>query len=429
MKLSDLALVPLRWQAVRSPVIRLLVKRERTRSGVALDPFSPALRADPYPVLRAIREQDPVHWMETARGWLITRYDDVSGLLRDPRISADRTPMSVDASWRRGSEIQRWLESSLLGLDPPEHTRLRKLVNRAFTPRVVEPMRDRIAAITDELLDARAADGRMDVIADLAEPLPVRVIADLLGVPREDQSRFAGWSSALGAAFDIAFEKATIDAADRAVLEMRTYFRRLLDARRREPRDDLLTALVQAEEEGDKLSEDELYSFCIILLAAGHETTMNFIGNGVLALLEHREQLDRLIAAPELVDGAVEELLRYDAPPQATTRRAVEALELGGKRIREGDLLVLSLAAANRDPARFPDPDVLDIGRADNRHLTFAVGPHFCVGAPLARLEGSIVFTRLVQRFPEIRFDPDRPYERRATGTVRGLRSLPVRLS
>ena len=429
MKLADLALMPMRWRAVRAPLIRLLVVRERTRSGVALDPFSPALRADPYPVLREIRERDPVHWMETARGWLITRYDDVSSLLRDPRSSADRSPMSVDAAWRRGSGSQAWLENSLLGLDPPAHTRLRQLVNRAFTPRVVEPMRDRIEAITDELLDAAAGDGRMDVIADLAEPLPVRVIAELLGVPEDDQARFPPWSRALGGMFDIAFEKATIEAADHAVTEMRDYFRPLLEARRREPRDDLLTALVQAEERGDQLTEDELYSFCIILLAAGHETSTHLIGNGLLALLQHRDQLERLASEPELADTAVDEVARYDPPPQATTRRATEAFELRGKRIREGDLLVLSLAAANRDPARFEDPDRLDIERADNRHLSFALGPHFCVGAPLARLEGNIVFRRLLERFPDVRLDPSRPYERRLTGTTRGLTSLPVRLT
>jgi pimeloyl-[acyl-carrier protein] synthase len=426
-KWSDLALTPLRWPAVRTPLIRLLVMKERARSGVAIDPFSPALRANPYPVLREIQEHDPVHWMETARGWLITRYDDVSSVLRDPRCSADRTPTTIDAAWRRDSRVQAWLEHSLLGLDPPDHTRLRNLVNRAFTPRVVEPMRDRIVAHTDQLLDeAATGQSSVDIMAALAEPLPIRVIAELLGVSSDDHTRFARWSAAMAAALDIAFERETIEAADRAIDEMREYFRPLLDERRQAPQDDLLTALVQAEEDGDQLTEDELYSFCIILLAAGHETTTNLIGNGLLALLQHRDQLERLISEPDLTESAVEECLRFDPPPQATTRRALEAFELGDKQIRSGDLLILSIAGANRDPLRFSEPDQFDIARADNRHLGFGLGPHFCIGSPLARLEGSIVLRRIVERFPDIHLDPDRPYERRSTGTVRGLTSLPV---
>ncbi len=429
MKPSDLAFLPMRWSVVRNPTIRLLVMKERRSSGVALDPFDPALRADPYPVLREIQERDPVHWMETARGWLITRHDDVSNLLRDDRVSADRTPTSIDAYWRRDSKVQAWLEHSLLGLDPPDHTRLRTLVNRAFTPRVVEPMREQIEAYTDQLLDQVATDStRMDVMTALAEPLPIRVIAGLLGVPADNHERFAGWSAAMAVALDIAQDRQSIEAADRAIEEMRAFFRPLLEDRRREPREDLLTALVQAEEQGDRLTEDELYSFCIILLAAGHETATNVIGNGLLALLQQRDQLEQLRLNPELADAAVEECLRFDPPPQATTRRAREPFELRGKQIRRSDLIILSIAAANRDPERFEDPDRLNITRTDNRHLGFGLGPHFCIGAPLARLEVSILFNRLLERFPAIRLDPDHPVERRATGTVRGLTSLPVRL-
>jgi len=428
-KWSERAMAPLRWPVVRTPLIRLLVMKERLQSGVAIDPFSPALRADPYPTLSDIQERDPVHWMETAQGWFVTRYDDVSTVLRDPRSSADRTPTAIDAAWRRDSRVQAWLEHSLLGLDPPDHTRLRNLVNRAFTPRVVEPMRASVIAHTDELLDRAAAGAAsVDIMAALAEPLPIRVIAELLGMPDDDHARFARWSAAMAAALDIAFERETIEAADQAIAEMRDYFRPLLDQRRKEPRDDLLTALVQVDEHGDQLTEDELYSFCIILLAAGHETTTNLIGNGLLALLQCRDEFERLVADPNLAESAVEECLRFDPPPQATTRRATASFELGGKRIRSGDLLILSIAAANRDPRRFYDPHRFDIARSDNRHLGFGLGPHFCIGSPLARIEGATVLRRLVERYPEAHLDPDRPFVRRSTGTVRGLTSLPVRL-
>lgn len=426
MKLSDLAAVPLRSQVIRKPIVRGLSAKERLQSGVVLNPFDRSFRLDPYPVLREIQERDPVHWSEIARAWLVTRHDDVSELLRDPRISAERTPATVDAAWRRGSEIQSWLEHSLLGLDPPDHTRLRNLVNRAFTPRVVERMRGHIEALTDDFLDRSAERGEMEAMGDFARLLPVKVIAELMGAPEDDHSRFLGWSDALAGAFDIAFHKRTIEAADRAVVEMRDYFEPLLEARRRDPRDDLLTALVQAEDQGDQLSKEELYSFCIILLAAGHETTTNLIGNGLFALLKHPDQMERLANDPSLAESAVEELLRFDPPPQATTRRAREAFELRGKQIRAGDVLVLSIAAANRDPERFEDPDRLDIGRSDNRHLTFGLGAHYCIGAPLARMEAQIAFTHLLARFPGLRGQPGNNPKRRNTGTVRALASLPV---
>lgn len=428
MKLADLATMPLRWRAVRSPAIQMLLVKERLQSGLAVDPFSPAFRDDPYPTVHEVRRRDPVHWLETARGWFVTRYDDVSALLRDPRCSADRTPPAhaVDSAWRRESELHAVVETTMLGLDPPDHTRLRNLVNLAFTPRVVADLRPRVERLTEEHLDALAAADAPDVMQDLAEPLPVRVIAELLGAPPGDHARFRRWASDLARALDPAFHRDVIERADRAVVEMRSYFRPLLAERRSEPRDDLLSALVQAETEGDRLSEEELYSFCILLLAAGSETTTNLIGNGLLALLRHPDQLATLQDQPGLIDSAVEELLRYDSPLQATTRRALESFELRGKRIREGDLLVLSLAGANRDPARFDDPDRLDVRRDDNRHLAFGLGVHYCVGAPLARVEGQVVFARLLERFPKLQLVPSKPPIRRDTLVLRGLSSLPV---
>jgi pimeloyl-[acyl-carrier protein] synthase len=428
MTLSDLALVPLQWRPVRVAAIQSLLLKERLQSGVALDPFAASFRDDPYPKLEELRRRDPVHRMETARGWLFTRYEDVSALLRDPNSSADRSPLakSIDAAWRRHSQFQAMLESSLFGLDPPDHTRLRTLVTHAFTPRVVEQMRSTIEQIVDESLDEVEKRGQMDVVKDLGEPMPLRVICRLLGVPPEDHVLFRRWSTDLALGLDLALKRETIDNADRAVAEMKSYFRGLLKSR--EPGDDLLTALVAAEEQGDRLSEDELHAFCILLLVAGHETTTSLIGNGLLAILTSPGQLERLVADPTLVEAAVEEVLRFDAPAQMTSRVATKDMQLHGKRIRRGDLLLLSIAGANRDPERFADPDHLDVGREENRHLTFGLGPHYCVGAPLARLEGQIVFSRLVERFPRMQLIEDAPLQRRTAVSIRSLTSLPVRL-
>ena len=431
MSLRNISRLPLRWTPVRRSAVRLLLWKERLGSGLAFDPFSPEFHEDPYPLLQELRRRDPVHWMETARGWLITRYDDVSAILRDPNSSADRSAIknSIDAVWRRNSTFQRVVETMLISLDPPAHTRLRNLVNTAFSSEMLSLLEPHIALIIDQLLDKASMRGSFDIIRDFAEPMPIGVIARMLGVPPTDQPRFLQWSHTLSAAADIAFSKDILDRADQTVAEMRTYFTPLFEKVRSAPDDSLLSALVRSAEDESRLSVDELHALCILLLAAGHETTTSLVGDGVLALLRQPEQMSRLAEDPSLVDSAVEELLRYVSPIQLTARRATRPFELGGKSIKEGDLLVLSLAAANRDPERFSTPEQLDVGRSDNRHIAFSLGPHYCLGASLARMEAKLTLSRIVGRFPKMKLDPMMPPLRRQVLVLRALDSLPVTVS
>ncbi len=312
----------------------------------------------------------------------------------------------------------------MLVVDPPDHTRLRTLVQKAFTPRVVERLRPRIEALVKEALDEAEARGSMDLVADLAYPLPVTVIAELLGVPVEDRSAFRRWSDALVGALDpvaLTDRRSAVLAARDA---LHAYLERVVAERRAAPRDDLISRLVEAEEQGDRLSGPELLAMGVLLLVAGHETTVNLIGNGINALLAHPDQLARLRDEPELIEPAVEELLRYDSPVQLTGRVALEELELGGRRVEPGQMLMLLLGAANRDPRVFAEPERLDLGRDPNPHLAFGRGIHFCLGAPLARLEGQIAIRELVRRFPTLRL-AGTP-ERRPTVTLRGFASLPL---
>ncbi len=396
------------------------------------DLLAPEVRADPYPLYDFLRAWDPVHWSEEAARWILTRYADISAVLRDGRFSADRATQFMRLLGAEEREhlgaLEAGLARQLLFIDPPDHTRLRRLVNAAFTPRVVERMRARIQEIVDDLLDAVAPRGRMDVIADLAYPLPSIVIAEMLGVPPADRDRFKRWSDDL-AAF-IGLSPALVESARRAqgsMLEFADYFREIIAARRAQPGEDLLSALIAAEAQGDVLSEEELLANCILLLAAGHETTTNLIGNGLLALLRHPDALARLRREPDLIRSAVEELLRYDSPVQATARLAKADVEVGGRTIQAGQGVVLLLGAANRDPEQFPDPHALDLARADNRHLAFGAGAHFCVGAPLARLEGQIAIGTVLRRFPDLRL-VDAPLAWRESVAFRGLESLPVAL-
>ncbi len=429
----NLQLLVRRLPGVVPVAIQLLLLKERLRTGVAFNPLSAKYRDDPYPKLKQLREQDPVHWMELTGAWQFTRYEDVMSILRDPRFSADREPPEtglIDHELVQQSEFVQMFQENLLGLDPPDHTRLRKLVNRAFTPRVVAELEPRIREISAELLDeaeARAAaNGReIEVMKDLAEPLPVIVISEMLGVPAEDRGRFRRWSYDLARALDPLFDREVLDNADRAVRELKEYFRPLVQQRREQPGDDLISALVRAEEEGDRLSEEELYAFCILLLGAGSETTTNLIGNGLLALMRQPDQLDRLRDDPSLHESAIAELLRFDCPVQVTSRVAMEEIEIGGRTIHAGDFLVLSLAGANRDPAQFADPDRLDIGRQENRHVSLSSGSHYCLGAPLARLEGRIAITSLLDRFPQARLATERVQWREMV-TLRGLTALPL---
>jgi cytochrome P450 len=323
-------------------------------------------------------------------------------------------------------EIIQMIDNHLLSHDPPDHTRLRNLVGKAFTSRMVNQMQPRIEAIADQLLDRVEPQGQMDLIEDYAFPLPIIVIAELLGLPVEDRQQLREWSNAFIAPVQGEAEYQLFKAQ---MLAFTDYLRMLFKERRRERRQDLITAMVQAEEAGDKLSEAELFSMVILLIVAGHETTVNLIGTGMLSLLRQPDQLERLKREPALIDGAIEELLRYDGPVETSTPRwAAEDVEIGGQRIRRGQQVEVVLAAANRDPAQFAQPDRLDITRQDNRHLDFGLGLHYCLGAPLARMEGRIALMKLLQRLPQLRLAaPVKRLQWLRLPPVRGLRSLPVR--
>jgi cytochrome P450 len=314
-----------------------------------------------------------------------------------------------------------------LVLDPPDHTRLRGLVSKAFTVRTVEGLRPRVQQVVDELIDEIQRKGEMEVIEDLAYPLPVIIICEMLGVPPSDHERFKGWSRDLARGLDPDFIQ-PVEAIERRFETLQAfheYFRELIARRRASPSDDLLTALVHAEEKGDSLDENELLAICTLLLVAGHETTVNLIGNGVLTLLRHRDQLERLWADRSLIKSAVEEILRFDPPVQFDGRVALIDIEVGGVTVAQGEQPLLILAAANRDPDQFEAPDAFDITRADNHHLSFGHGLHFCLGAPLARLEGQLALSTLVGRLPLMELAVDRP-EYKENLILRGLAALPV---
>lgn len=394
------------------------------------NPFDPQFRVDPYSVYQKLRSEDPIH--ESFFGCCISRYADCIATLRDPRASSDlRNSQSYQLAVEQGlyDPDQEILSKSppFLVRDPPDHTRLRGLVSKAFTPKVIEGLHPHIQEIVDGLLDRVIAKGSMEVIEDFAYPLPVTAICEMLGVPPEDRETFKEWSRELSRGLDPAgvFSPEVVERRRQAGNAFVEYFRSLIAERRRSPRDDLLSALIAVEEEGDKLTEEELLATCVFLLAAGHETTVNLIGNGILALLRHPDQFERLRDDPSLTPSAVEEFLRYDPPVQMAMRAAREDIEMGGKTIRQGQQIVILLGSANRDPDVFPDPDRLDITRGDSRHIAFSYGLHFCLGAPLARAEGEIAFRTLVRRLQRLEILAEAP-EYKENVVVRGLRSLPV---
>jgi pimeloyl-[acyl-carrier protein] synthase len=379
-------------------------------------PLLVQFREDPYPLYRYLHAAAPVQWSDVLEAWTLARHTDVVESLTDPRYSADRT---VEADF--GYTVAK----SMLVSDPPDHTRLRALVQKAFTPRMVEQLRPRIGSIVRELIDRIATrGGSFDIITDLAYPLPVVVIAELLGVPPEDRETFRDWSAALAASLD---PLVSMELAQRATVArdaLHGYLRGIIAERRREPRSDLISALVAVEERGEILSEPELVVMCTLLLIAGHETTVNLIGNGMLALIQHPDQYAQLRESPGLIGTAVEELLRFDSPVQLTGRIASEPVEIGGQHIEAGQWVLPLLGAANRDPRQFVEPDQLDLTRTPNPHLGFGRGIHFCLGAPLARLEGQVAISALVQRFRALELTG--PPVRRDQITLRGLKSLPV---
>ena len=398
---------------------------------VIYDPRDPETIANPFPALKRLQEQEPLHWSDSLGGWVVTRYDDCRLVTLDERFSADKMrPFFEHLSAERRAKVKE-LEWSV-GLwavfqDPPGHTRLRRLLNRGFTSRAVESMAPRIHAIVHELIDAVIDQGEMDFVRDFAYPLPASVIMEMLGVPRSELDNFKLWSDDLALFVGSALVTADkYDRAETATIAMSDCFRQLLRERRRRPRDDMMSALLQAEETGNMLSEEELIATCILLLFAGHETTANLLGTGLYYLLAYPDQQQRLRAEPNLAEAAVEEILRYDGPTGTIVRIALPAVDVHAQTIAASDRVFAMLNAANRDPRAFDDPDRFDIARAPNRQVTFGHGIHFCLGAPLARLEGKIALPAILERLGDIEQTTDR-LRWSDTLVLRGLKSLPIR--
>jgi cytochrome P450 len=392
----------------------------------------PEVRADPYPFYAELRSEDPVHWDESMGFWVLTRYADIASVYGDTRFSRaqglwrgfERLP---EAEQSVAEPVYRTFSRTMFYADPPYHTRLRGLVNNAFTPTAVEQMRPHIQRIVDGLLGAVQTKGEMDAIHELAHPLPILVITQMLGLPAEERGRFKQWSDDLFAILgSVPHAPELMERAGRSLAELTNYLTALSEARRQQPQNDLLSALVGAMEEGERLTQEELIANVTILLSAGHETTSNLIGNGLLALLRNPDQMQKLRDDPELVPSAVEEMMRYDNPVQIAYRSAAEDVEIGGKCVRKGQLVNSILAAGNRDPERFSEPDRFDITRDEGRHLGFGLGIHFCIGAPLVRLEAQIAFSTILRRFRELHLATD-SWDWQEHPIFRGVKSLPLR--
>src|SRR4029077_12831296 len=375
--------------------------------------LDPEVLADPYPLYHRLRNEDPVHWDPFLHAWVVTRYVDVIHVLH--HFSANRTPTPEQLSTMglaAMNPIAQVMVRQMLFLDPPNHTRLRALASAAFTVRRVERMRSHIQEIMDHLLDAVVSRGRMDLIADFASPAPAIVTAELLGVPVADHQQLKEWSADFAEMLgNFQHNPDRFPRILRSVENMCSYFRSAMQEQRLSPRDGLVSAMMAANVDGAKLTEDEIIANLIVTMVGGQETTTNLIGNGMLTLLRNPEVMERLRADASLIPSAVEELLRYESPSQHTARLAPDDVEMGGRHIRKRQAVIAVMGAANRDPERFPDPDRLDIARQDNRHLAFGWAAHFCFGAAFARLEGQIAFEAILRRLPNLTLDPTTPLE------------------
>ncbi|MGA8639350.1 MAG: cytochrome P450 [Candidatus Sulfotelmatobacter sp.] len=397
--------------------------------------FTDEILQDPYPAYARLHEEGPLHYLDVDGKWAlwsIVSHAECSSAAKDPRLSAKRSqqmilslPLSSQSEF---SELVRMLGLWLIFMDPPEHTRLRKLLNKGFSPAAIEGLRPQVEAIVDEMLKPLRHGAEVDLMHEFANPMPVRIILEMLGIPQELRDTFVNWSRAI-AVFrgspDRTVEQ-TRDAQD-ALIALTDFFKKTVAERRRNKGNDLISLLIDIEEEGEVLTEEELYAQCIALLFAGHETTRNLIGNGMYTLLRHPQETAELRENPEMIRTAVEEILRYESPVQFTARVLKEEVEICGQHIPKKWSVLCMLGAANRDPKRFKDPDRLDLKRLNNQHLAFSAGPHACIGGQLARLEGQIALLNLVQRFPEMKLAGPRP-EWAPTFGFRGLKSLPVLL-
>ncbi len=409
---------------IRSAAISAIVLRERLQSGVAYNPLSARTTQDPYPVYAALRARAPVHRSRLLRAWVFTRYVDVDAILRDHRHFGN-DPRKGSLTRRQLAMLPPPREYTMLLLDPPDHSRLRALVSKAFTRKAINSLEPLIRRTMAALLDDVADPAAFDLIEAVARPLPMIVVAGMLGVPVEDRSQFTVWAARRARLLEPVISRREREAGEAASREFDAYFRRVIEERRASPRTDIVSALVQAQAEGTRLSDRETLNMLRLLLSAGTETTANLVGNGMLALLRHPDQLQRLRDDPGLIPAAVEELLRFDAPAQTDFRRVLVDCEVNGFPLRKRDNVALLLGAANRDPAVFENPDRLDVERRQGPHLSFGRGIHHCLGAPLARLEGRIALEMLLRRYRSIKLLDGPPRFRKGV-VLRGLQSLPL---
>lgn len=400
-------------EAVRAVAVNALLLWERMESGVSYNPTSPEIRDDPYEAYRKLRERDPVHRLRLLNAWLLTGYKEIDEALRDHEHFTNS---------QRGFAFTEL--RTLLHTDPPTHTRLRSLILKAFTPRAVEKLEPSIRDTAERLLDDVAGKGQIDIIADIAYPLPVIVIADMLGVPPEDRDRFKVWSDDLALSVEPILARTHTDRIRKSWDEIFEYFEGIIALRHADPKDDLISLLIAAEDQGNKLTREELLLTLLLLLVAGNETTRNMIGNGTLALLRNPAQMELLRNDRSLLESAVSEFLRYDSPVQLNGRYVFKDTVVGGKRVKAGQQLLCALGAANRDPAAYADPDRLDIARNGAKHLSFGRGIHHCLGSSLAMLEGRIVFGALLDRYASMRLAREPEYRDRIV--LRGVKELVV---
>jgi cytochrome P450 len=392
--------------------------------------LDPEVLANPYPLFARLRAEDPVHWDPYLHCWVVTRYADVVSVLRDFSAACTPTPEQLSAiGLARLTPLARVMVKQMLFLDPPAHSRIRGLAACAFTPQRVAALRSRIQQLTDQLLDDVEPQGRMDVITDFAEVLPAMITSEMLGVSSKHARKLKTWSAHFAEILgNFQQNSDRISTMLETIENLTNFFHNAVQEQKIHPCPGVIHSFINAESNGDRLSDEEIVANCIITLVGGLETTTNLIGNGVLTLLRHPDQMRKLQSDFSLIPSAIEELLRYESPSQHTARLAPEDVELGGKKIRKRQVVRAVMAAGNRDPERFPDPDRLDLARQDNRHLAFGWAAHFCFGAPLARIEGQVAFETLLRRFPNLGLEPG-PITWRPNLGLRGLTALPVKLS